>query len=1134
MKLAALVFAASAYAQTITGTIVGAIADQSGGGIANAEVSAEHVSTGAVRSAPSGENGAFVLGSLPPGEYRLSVKMAGFKAAERRGVMLLSSDRLSLGTITLEIGAVEDRVTVTAQGTAVQTASAEKSAAITSTQIDQLLVRGRSVTALLNLLPGVVDPQDGTIHTPTATSNFNVNGGRNNTNNFTIDGIVISAPGGAANLSLPISMDSVSEVKVMLSTFQAEFGRLSGASVQMVTKSGTRDFHGGVSYYKRHEQFNANEFFRNRNSLPIGRYRFNTYNYNVGGPLTIPKLLNRNRDKLFFFWNHEYWPSKTQSATMTTTMPTELERRGDFSQSVEVNGALIPITDPLNRQRFPGNIIPASRLDSDGLALLKFLPVPNALDRTVTRGNYNYITQWEGSNPTTLMTLKIDYVATTKDNISGSYSAQRARGTGFNGGGASASFAAIATGTRTTNHVGSFRHQRVFSPTLVLESTFGFVKNGGPVIISDEAYKKVQRKPNGFNAGQLSTVSNPLDLLPAMSFGGVVGAPNFSFDGRFPFFLTRDNIDFNSSISKVWGKHNVKAGVFYQWIAQLDGPWAENFNGRFDFGRNVNNPLDSNYAYSNAALGVFNSYTEAISRPNSDIRSRGLDWFVQDNWRVNKRLTLDLGLRVTWFEPFWMENNLLAGFVPERYDPAKRVQLITPALNNGVRVGRHPVTGQTYPAALIGAIAPGVGSPTNGIVIAADEKSYPRGLINNAGPLLGPRIGFAYDPFGDGKTSVRGGFGMFYNRFLGYAYNAVNSFPLVQTPVVQYDTLKTFRNAQGFQTPPAILAWDRNMEAPMVMNTSLSVQRQIGFGTVLDVGYVGALGRHMWWERSLSDVPLGARFDPRNADPTNPRVPLPDVFLRPITGYSDVAMRDAYATSNYHSLQVTANRRFAKQLEFGGSWTWSKAMDYVDGDQARITTVVSPRVWNYGLAGFDRTHVLKINWLWNLPEARRLKVALAGWQINGIASFVSGAPVGIGYSLVNAADITGTPSVGARIHILQEPHLPKGERTFSRNFKTDVFAAPTVGTLGNAARSNLRGPGINNWDVALFKNFDLTERFKLQFRSELYNAFNHTQFSAFDSTARFDATGRQINARFGEFTTARTPRIVQLALRMTF
>ncbi|MGH9657403.1 MAG: carboxypeptidase regulatory-like domain-containing protein [Bryobacteraceae bacterium] len=1118
-------------AQTITGTIVGTVADPSGAPIAGAEVTLEHVNTRVTRSVRTAESGDFVAGSLAPGEYRVSVGLPGFKSAERKGVVLISADRLSLGTLVLEIGAVEEKVTVTAQGTAVQTVSAEKSAAITSSQIDQLLVRGRSVTALLNLLPGVVDPQDGTIETPTGTSNFNVNGSRNNTNNVTIDGVVISAPGGAPNLMLPVSMDAVSEVKVLLSNFQAEYGRLSGATVQMIGKSGTRDFHGLASYFKRHEQFNANNFFRNFNGLPKGRYRFNTWSFNLGGPITIPGRFNRNREKLFFFWNHEYWPSKTTSALQTVTVPTGLERAGDFSRSIDVNGVLIPIVDPLSRQPFAGNVVPSSRLNRNGQVLLNFFPQPNALDRIVTRGNYNYTTQWESTNPLQLLSIKTDYIITSNDTFSASYNNQHTAGSSFNGGGLTAQFAALPTATNTTNHVGSFRYQRIFSPTLTNEAVFGFVKNGGPIRIQPEALKALQRTPAGFTAGQLNLAANPQDLLPGMVFGGIVGAASLAYDGRFPFNLTRDHIDLSDHIGKVWGGHTLKAGFFFQFIAQYDGLWANNFSGRFDFGRNVNNPFDSNYAYANTVLGVFSNYTEATSRPISDIRSRGFEWFVQDNWKVNRKLTLDFGVRFYWFEPFGVKDNRLAGFVPDRYDPAKAVRLIAPALNGATRVGRHPVTGQTYPAALIGAIAPGTGDPNNGMVIAAEDPTYPRALIHNVGPLLGPRVGFAYDPFGSGKTAIRGGVGIFYNRFLGYAYSAVNSYPIVETPVVQYDTLATFRSAQGFATPPTVLAWDRNMKAPTVINGSFSIQRQIGFGTVADVGYVGSLGRHLWWESSLQNVPLGARFDPKNTDPVNPRVPIPDIFLRPVAGYSDIGYRDASATSNYHSLQVTVNRRFARGLEFGASWTWSKALDFVDGDQARVTTLVSPRVWNYGLAGFDRTHILKVNWLWDIPGRRRL---LNGWQLNGIAGFTSGSPVGISYTLVNAADISGTPSLASRVVLTGDPVLPKSERTFDRNFRTEVVRAPAAGTIGNAAKTNVRGPGINNWDIALFKNFPLRERINAQFRAELYNAFNHTQFSAFDATARFDAAGRQVNTAFGRFTTSRTPRIAQLALRLSF
>jgi hypothetical protein len=283
---------------------------------------------------------------------------------------------------------------------------------------------------------------------------------------------------------------------------------------------------------------------------------------------------------------------------------------------------------------------------------------------------------------------------------------------------------------------------------------------------------------------------------------------------------------------------------------------------------------------------------------------------------------------------------------------------------------------------------------------------------------------------------------------------------------------------------------------------------------------------------------MGARFEAKNADPASPRVPLADVFLRPLQGYNNIGMDEWAATSNYHSLQATANRRFARSLEFGVAWTWSKAMDYVDNHFGEVSSLVPVRIWNYGLAGFDRTHVVKINCVWEIPGRRwsfaTARAVLNGWQLSGITTFSSGAPVSAGFTQVTPVDLTGTPSISSRIVLTGNPVLPKGERTFSRNFDTGVFQVPPVGSLGNAAKSNLRGPGINNWDVALIKSIPIYERLRLQFRAEFYNAFNHTQYSAYDATARFDAAGRQVNGQFGQFTAARNPRIMQFALRFYF
>ena len=1130
----------SVEAQQSTGSISGSIHDSSALPVAAAQVRVVNVATGAEREVRSNESGDFVISGVDPGQYKVNVTASGFKTLERTGVVLSASERLPLGDMILQIGSVSERITVSAEGVAVQTASAERSGSITNRQVEGLLVYGRSITSLIALLPGVVDPTGAAargIGGGSATS-FNVNGNRSAQNNFTLDGVTMTAVGGAPNGTFGASTEAVSEIKILLSNYQAEYGRLSGSNVQMVTKSGARDFHASALYYKRHEEFNANTFFSNRLGLSRPINRFNTYTYNIGGPVTIPRLFNKNREKLFFFWNHEYIPQKTSSATQQVTTPSDLERRGDFSQTLDVSGRLVPIVDPVSRLAVPGNIIPASRLDANGLALLKFFPLPNFLNTDISKRQYNFVTRWGGENPLSLYTLKLDYNISSNDSLSMTVTPQFSKDSTSNGAQMTAQFPVLNSIVYNKSGSVSVRYRHIFSPTMVNELLAGYGYTFGPPEISDQDFKALQRATYGFTAGSLNPANNPLNLLPAMTFGGVIGAASLNYDGRFPFNGARNVYNISDTLTYVVGAHTLKVGIFFERLRQRDGPWATNFTGIFDFGVNANNPLNSGYAYANAAFGVFNSYTEATAHPVSKIYSRGFDWFVQDTWKVTRKLTLDYGMRFNWFEPFWNYNDQLAGFSPSKFDPKQAALLIKPAISNGVRVGVHPVTGATYPSALIGFIAPGTGNPNNGIAVTSQDPSYPRALVSTSGIIATPRFGFAYDPFGDGKTAIRGGFGMFTNRILGVNSAAIFSYPLVQTPVVQFGTISTFRSAQGFTSPPSVTGWERDMKAARVMNMSLTIQRNIGFGTVVDVGYVGSLGRNLSWQRSLQDIPLGTRFLPASADPTNTRVPLPDAFLRPVLGFNGIGYNEDAGSSNYHSLQITALRRFARNVEFGLAYTWSKALDFNDGEFGGINTVAPFREWNYGLAGFDRTQIAKVNWLWDLPKHKwslaPMRVALNDWQISGVFTMQSGSPVGVGYSQVTPVDLSGTPSISPRILVVGVPNLSSGERSFSRNFNTDAVALPAAGTLGTLSKTLLRGPGINTWDIAIFKNFPIRERFRAQLRAEIYNTFNHTQFSAFDSTARFDATGKQVNGQFGQFTAARDPRIMQLSIRAEF
>jgi len=1151
---------AAVSAQSVSGALTGTVVDDTNQVLVGATVTIlDEKSNTTIRTLTTGSNGGFVFDAIQPGIYTIKVELDGFRTLQRQHIDLPTGERRSLGNLGLSVGGMTETVTAVAEGSFVQTTSSDRSALLSSKQIDQLAVRGRDVISLLKTLPGVSylsATESESLGSRFGTDTPNISGTRKEWNTVTVDGLVGNDLGTPSNFASSINFDAIGEVKVQLGNFRAENGRNGGGIVSIVTKSGAHDFHGSLYGYKRDESLNANNYFNNQNGVKKPPYRYSTEGFSLGGPAIIPGI-NSRRDKLFFFYSFENSYATDAQPLRQVTVPTALERQGDFSQSVDSSGKAIIVNDPLTGQPFPGNKIPAGRFDQSGLALLNIFPLPNALDRGITKGQYNYLFQESLKVPKHQHVGRVDYKPNDKDSLYVRAMTWYADNQGYAVPAGASNWGLMQQHYTFTDKSALANYTRVFTTNVVNEVSIGARQSteAGPPL-NDQALDRVTRTGAGFTFPQFHPEINPLNIIPMATFGGITSPANITYDGRFPVTGQDTVLNLNEAMTYVRGDHVFKVGMYAEFVRNVEGPQGT-FAGSFDFGRDVNNPLDTGYAYSNALIGDFLSYTESTSRPLPDGRGSDVEWFAQDTWRPIKTLTLDYGLRFARYTQYHQAGGDAAAFALDRFNAAKTPRLYQPTLVNGKRAGIDPTTGAVVPAVLIGAIVPGSGDPVNGMVVGTDT-SYPVGFKNQEKILTEPRIGFAWDVKGTGKTAVRGNIGLFHNTRARGTENrtAVRDPPVQFNPTIYYSNIASLTSTSGSAIfPSAVLGFEKDTQTPQLVSFTLGVQRDIGWRTVVDVAYVGNRGRNLLQLQNINTVPFGARFLPQNQDPTQAGKALPDNFFRPYPGYGDINFYVNNGRSQYDALQVTANRRFTHGLQFGLAYTYSRSMDNGSAEATALPIYLNVHDWTWARSTFDQPHVLVINYTWDLPRASRLwdnaviRAVFDDWQISGITAFTSGTPAGITLATVDTIDFTGggdqagtTPTnSAARPIVIGNPTLPGGQQNPLHWFDTSAFRRPAVGELqattpyGNVARDIVRLPGVNNSDVTFFKNVPMggADR-RLQLRWEIYNIFNHTQFSDVDRTARFDAQGNQTNARFGQVIAARQPRVMQGSIRFLF